>query len=225
MSRIILRLPVALALGAVLATAVPAAMAAGSRGGRPSGGPAAMSPRGGGSMAPGARTARPGAGPSVARPVIVAPIDIDRFFWGPAFGFGFGWGWPYYAAGGWYGPPYPYGYTRTVPGDWAAVELHVHPRKALVRIDGYDAGEARNFNSAYEPLWLKPGAHTLELSYPGYMTLRVRLAAAEGGYLKLRYSLEEGEGLDPRSVKRTRGAARSRPEPRSQQEPESQPGD
>jgi PEGA domain len=191
MSKTTVRLARAAVLAAVLAVTTSGAALAhlrSSQGPRPSpgpriSGPTRVAPRGtiGGSR------------------VIIAPFDpVDRWFWGPRLSLWFAWGWP----GPWgYGPLYPpaYGYTRMIPGDWAAVELHVHPWKASVRIDGDTAGQARDFNSYYDPLWLKPGRHVLELSYPGYMTLRTNLRVREGAYFDLRYSLEEGEGLDPRS--------------------------
>ncbi len=133
-------------------------------------------------------------GRRIVSSVVVVPRFSGPFFWGPAWGFGLGWGF--------YGPPYyPPPYMRMIPGDAASVELHVHPRKALVRVDGYEAGQARDFNSHYDPLWVKPGKHSLELSAPGYMTLRVPIRLSPGAYLRLRYALEEGAGVDPRSTK------------------------
>jgi len=155
--------------------------------------------------------------------VFVNAFDPDDFwFWGPRFSFAFGWGWPY---SGWYGPLYPppYGYVRTVPGNWTGIELHVHPRKAMVRVDGETVGQARDFNSDYNPLWLQPGRHVLELSHPDYMTLRVALKVKVGGYYSLRYDLVEGQGIDPRSDKVTPAPAEG-PEPSGGGRPGGGPG-
>ena len=128
-----------------------------------------------------------------------APWHGRGVYWGPYWGFGVGWGWPY---AGWYGPGYyprPYGPLRVVPRDAAAVELHLHPRKATVKVDGALVGQARDFNDYYDPLWLGPGRHALEFSYSGYMTLRIGLEVRRGGHYTVRESLEEGTGDDPRS--------------------------
>jgi hypothetical protein len=120
--------------------------------------------------------------------------------WGwPYWGVGFGWGWPYPAYA--YGPPYP---VEVHPGALpkaGAVELHVHPWTSEVKVDGYVAGQAKNFNSYYSPLLVKPGRHVLELTSPGHMTLRTEVKADAGGYYVLRLHLEEGKGVDPRSTK------------------------
>jgi len=81
----------------------------------------------------------------------------------------------------------------------SAVELHVSPRKASVKVDGYDVGQARDFNSSYTPLFLTPGDHTLELAYPEHQVLRLKVHGAAGQALDLRYDLADGEGVDPRS--------------------------
>lgn len=126
-----------------------------------------------------------------------------RVFIGARFGWGWDWGWPY-SYGGFYGPPVyyaePYGPVRLVPPHIGAVELHVHPWKATVTIDGRVYGEARDFNASYDPLWLDAGPHSLELSREGYKTLRVPLEVRPGGQYSLHYSLDEGDGIDPRSV-------------------------
>jgi hypothetical protein len=134
--------------------------------------------------------------------VVVAPYYANDLYWGPgwAFGVGWGWGWPYYGA---YGAPYyppRYGYMQIIPRHSAAVDFHVHPWNATVTIDGHAYGRARDFNDSYDPLWLGAGEHHLELSYPGYMTLGVPLDVSSGGRYSLHYRLEEGEGVDPRSV-------------------------
>jgi PEGA domain-containing protein len=118
-------------------------------------------------------------------------------WWGG--GWGWGWGWPYYY--GYWGGYYPaYAYPRVAPPDsMATLELHVSPRKASVRLDGYEVGQARDFNDAYTPLFLTEGDHVVELAYEGYKTLKVRVRGSEGASLNLHYDLEKGEGVDSRS--------------------------
>ena len=197
-------------------------------GGQPSRGEARVAPRGGGSVSGSRPVSRPGTGRfgggTRVNRVFVNVFDPDDFwFWGPRFSFAFGWGWPYR---GWYGPlyPLPYGYVRTVPGNWTGIELRVHPRKATVRVDGETVGQARDFNSDYNPLWLQPGRHVLELGYPDYMTLRVAFKARVGGYYTLRYDLVEGHGVDPRSDKVAPLPAEG-PEPSGGGQPGGGPGD
>jgi hypothetical protein len=142
-------------------------------------------------FAPGSAALARGGRPPVGtrtRVVAVVPIVPHGFYWGPEWSVGLGWG-PY---SGWYGPPYPpYGYVRTIPADWGGVELHVSPRKALVKVDGEGVGQARDYNSDYQPLWLKPGKHTLELSREGYETLKTRIDVAPGRYYDMHYRLQE----------------------------------
>jgi hypothetical protein len=128
-------------------------------------------------------------------------------YWG--VGVGYGWGWPYWSVGygwGWpypgyaYGPPYPVEIHDGALPKAGALELHVHPWTSEIKVDGYVAGQARDFNSYYSPLLVKPGRHILELSSPGHMTLRQTVKADAGGYYVLRLRLEEGTGVDPRST-------------------------
>ena len=126
--------------------------------------------------------------------LLLAPASAAFAWWGVGFS----------GTWGWYGPPYPpppYDYGWAVPESWAAAEMHVHPRKATVLVDGHPAGRARDFNSAYSPLWLKAGEHLLELRYPDYMVLRIRVRARSRAYYDLHYRLEEGSGIDPRSAR------------------------
>ena len=141
-------------------------------------------------------------GPGIVqhRAVVFGPVFTRTYFWDP-FWYpypGFGWGISYA-----YGPPAYGGYAQLPPRNAAPVELHVSPRKADVVIDGTNVGQARDFNSRAYPLWLKAGTHTLELGRPGYQTLRVKFEVKRGRAYRVHYELREGEGLDPRSSKRT----------------------
>lgn len=131
------------------------------------------------------------------RAFVFGTVYARPYFWDPVWYPGFGWGVSYA-----YGPP-PYGaYSQPPPRNAGPVELHVRPRKADVIVDGTNLGQARNFDSDAYPLWLKVGTHTLELSRPGYQTLRVKLEVRRGKAYRVHYELREGEGLDPRSSKR-----------------------
>jgi hypothetical protein len=134
-----------------------------------------------------------------ARAVVVRPAFRYAYYWDPFWypypGLGWGFSYPYAE------PPYA-GYAQRPPRNVAPVELHVSPRKSGVVVDGASVGQARDFDSAAYPLLLKAGTHTLELSRPGYQTLRVKFVVQRGKAYRVHYELREGEGLDPRSVKR-----------------------
>ncbi len=105
------------------------------------------------------------------------------------------WGW----GGGWWYDPYwydgvfvpPANVVRVVPRGMLPLRLHVHPRSAEVKIDGNDLGEAKEFGSWGEPLYLKPGRHVLKLSAPGYEPLTVHLDTSRVARTDLHYRLEE----------------------------------
>ncbi len=129
-------------------------------------------------------------------------------------GYHHGHGYGYYGHYGHYGYPwYPYwggyypawgaypGMTLRVPETApAAIETDVRPKKAEVLIDGEFAGQARDFNGTWDLLWLDPGEHVVEFRAPGYKTLRQHVPIAAGGYVRLHWRLEKGEGLDARST-------------------------
>ena len=52
----------------------------------------------------------------------------------------------------------------------ASVRLDVHPKDALVYVDGNLAGTIQDFNGRNERLFLFPGRHTIELRDPNYET-------------------------------------------------------
>jgi hypothetical protein len=135
----------------------------------------------------GGRTVLRSPGAVQQRVVVVRPACINA---------GFGWG--LYDS---FGPTPYYGYARVPPRNAAPVEMHVRPRKAAVIVDGTNLGQARDFNSRAYPLWLRAGTHELELSRPGYLTLRVKFAVKRGKAYRVHYELREGEGVDPRSSK------------------------
>lgn len=126
--------------------------------------------------------------------VVVAPYGL----YGP-YGYGYGWYDPLWSPW-WYGPSYesPVVVRPQVAGAGMVV-LHVRPRKAEVKVDGVDMGQARDFDFAGSPLWLTPGDHEVDLSYPGYRTLKREVDAKVGLDEHMHYRLERGQGLDPRS--------------------------
>jgi hypothetical protein len=80
-----------------------------------------------------------------------------------------------------------------------AIETDVRPKKATVRLDGEEIGQARDYNGTWNYLWLEPGEHVLEFEYPGHMSLRVDIDLGAGEYRRIVDRLQKGEGLDPRS--------------------------
>jgi len=116
------------------------------------------------------------------------------------------WGWPYYGYSWYWGWPYPYyGYYPApqrpyLQGDPAFVETDVRPKKAELVLDDTPVGQARDYNGSWDVLLLKPGVHSLEFRYDGYMTLRLYVDARAGGRYRITERLEKGEGLDPRSM-------------------------
>ncbi len=98
---------------------------------------------------------------------------------------------PYWHGPWWWRAPYAPSYTIVqAPSDAALVELDVQPKKAEVRVDGQLVGQVRDYNDPAEALWLRPGEHVIEISYPGYQTLRTKLDTEEGYRFKLRYDLD-----------------------------------
>ena len=137
--------------------------------------------------------------------IIFVPWLFSPFFFDAT------WGYPYYYDGyAPYGYP-PYGYAPgpyalgEAAGDEGYFELHVHPRKASVIVDGRYVGQARDFNDLSHPLMLAAGGHVLEMEYPGFQTLRVEIDAEAGRSYDLHFELYEGEGDDPRSIKPSTG--------------------
>lgn len=120
--------------------------------------------------------------------------------WGPGpygyYGYGpygyAGWGTTYYSPG----PVHVQG----PPRDAAPVVFEVNPKKAVVLVDGQEAGKGRDFDSEAYPMWLSKGVHVLELRHKGYKTLLVKLNIRPGKMYRVHYDLKQGEGIDPRST-------------------------
>lgn len=136
-----------------------------------------------------------------------------------------GWGWPYRWSG-WYGypgwGPYPYRDDVQDIGP-AAIEVDVSPRKSKVVLDGEDVGLAKDYDGRWDRLPVGSGTHVVELSHPGYQTLRVVVDARSGGQYRIDYDLTRGDGLDPRSdalPSANPPPPRPRPEPRADVRPD-----
>jgi len=119
---------------------------------------------------------------------------------------GWYWGYPYYNWNWWWYPsPGPVYIDMTAAADARArapgtVELKVKPKKAEVYIDGESRGQARDFNGKWDVLYVPPGTRTVELRHDGYKTLRLVLEIEPGGYYTVSEHLEQGTGLDARSM-------------------------
>jgi hypothetical protein len=82
----------------------------------------------------------------------------------------------------------------------AVLETDINPKKAAVRVDGDEVGEARDYNGRWDLMRLEPGDHRIEFEAPGYRALRLSLKTRPGRYYRMTYELERGEGIDPRST-------------------------
>jgi hypothetical protein len=199
------RVGVSLALFLVAVTGVPApAMARSFRGKRATEARATPAVRTAtASVAGSGRAAASTTGRTESRLVFVmAPGFVGPILWDPFWSPGL---WD------WWGPA-PYAIVQVVPTNVARLSLHVRPRKADLMMDGSDQGEARDYAADYHPLWLSPGPHALELRFPGYQTLRVRLEAQKGQIYDLHYRLYPGEGMDRRSSVESTEPSRARGE-------------
>ena len=126
-------------------------------------------------------------------------IYRDDWCWGwPWWSLGGYWGWPYYVYGGpTYAvyPTYPAGNGE----EPAAIQTNIRPRKATVRLDGEEVGQARDYSRAWDELLVEPGTHWLEFGAPGHKMLRVRVDTRAGRHYRVDFRLSEGMGADERS--------------------------
>ncbi len=74
------------------------------------------------------------------------------------------------------------------------------PKKAQLRVDGQVLGQARDYNGKWDLLYIEPGEHVFSFEAEGHMTLRLALEVKPGSYQRIDYRLQQGEGIDPRSV-------------------------
>jgi len=133
-----------------------------------------------------------------------------RGYYGGYWGHRSYWGWGGYY-GSWFGPYWGYWYPPTGPYSLVAripqnspgvIETDVRPKKAEIWIDGTLLGQARDYNGKWDRLWIEPGKHEVEFRKDGYQSLRMFVDLPAAGYVKITETLQEGEGLDPRSMER-----------------------
>jgi len=126
---------------------------------------------------------------------------IGGGFYGPYFGFGWG---PYW------GPWSPYWgwspYSRPTSGvdmnfalvaGVGAVDLNVKPGQAEVWVDGKYVAEARDLDGYPSLLWLKEGAHRVQLYKGGYVTFDEQIDVQAGQQKELKVRLDKGESVPP----------------------------
>ncbi len=115
--------------------------------------------------------------------------------------------WSYYPYYGWY-DGYYYGYYGW-PAPYVRVShqyetgslrIQIEPEDTEVFVDGYYAGRVDDFNGIFQRLYLRPGRHELTFKKPGFRTHRVRLYAAAGHTLRIRYEMVPGSGAPSESV-------------------------
>jgi hypothetical protein len=71
-----------------------------------------------------------------------------------------------------WGPWYPYAYAYPIPGSRnAAIRTDVTPKQAEVFVDGYFAGDAGDFDGAFNHLSVLPGGHQVTFHLDGFRTI------------------------------------------------------
>ena len=103
------------------------------------------------------------------RGVIVRPFGFyggfyDPWFWGP-----YGYAAPYW------------GYGYSMPANAGKVKIETHQKDAQVYIDGAYAGTAKDVKD----MWLRAGAHNIEVRAPGNQRYSERVYVVSGKTLKL----------------------------------------
>lgn len=127
------------------------------------------------------------------------PIVIGGGFYGPYYGFGWSpyWGpWSPYSAWGPYARPAIDLNLASVAGI-GVMEMNVKPGQAEVWVDGKFIGEARDLDGTPSLLWLKEGAHRVQLYKGGYVTFDETIEMRPGLYKELKVRLEKGEAVPP----------------------------
>lgn len=126
---------------------------------------------------------------------------IGGGFYSPYFGFGWGpyWGpWsPYWGWGAGYRPAGGIDPSLALVAGVGAVELNVKPGQAEVWVDGKYVGEARDLDGYPSLLWLKEGAHRVQLYKGGYVTFDEQIEVQAGQQKELKARLDKGESAPP----------------------------
>lgn len=79
-----------------------------------------------------------------------------------------------------------------VPLAQASVRLDVHPKDALVYLDGNLVGTVRDFNGRNERLYLFPGTHTLELRDPHDAPFSTQLRVMPEQDMRIKVRMNKG---------------------------------
>jgi hypothetical protein len=113
-------------------------------------------------------------------------------FWGPYYPYGSGYPYPW-AFG------YPYWQYESSPNA-GSVKTDVTPKNAEVFVDGYYAGNAGNFDGAFQRLHTAVGGHTITLHLDGYRTVTQNIYVAPDSTVKVKETMEKlapGEVSEP----------------------------
>jgi hypothetical protein len=133
-------------------------------------------------------------------------VVVGGGFYGPMWGYGMGWGYGFYGPWGWGGWGYPPAYYAPEGGvpmgvammsGFGGVDLDVKPNRADVWVDGKYVGEARDLDGYPSYLWLKEGAHRLQIQKGGYKLFDEEIEMQPGVKKNLRVRLEPGESEPP----------------------------
>jgi PEGA domain len=146
-------------------------------------------------------------------------VIVGGGFYSPWFGFGAGWGpWGYYGYGPWGYPPAYFTPEGGVPmgvammNGFGAVDLDVKPNRADVWVDGKYAGEARDLDGYPSYLWLKEGAHRLQIQKGGYKIFDEEIETQPGMKKDLKVRLEPGESEPPSGKPDAKGSVKEQTE-------------
>lgn len=112
-------------------------------------------------------------------------------YWG--WGASLGWGSPYYGTSGYFSYSSP-GYYRSSGYGVGSLRLIVKPENTKVYVDGYYTGEVDEFDGLMQRLDLSPGRHEIAFKLDGHRGYRVKVYVAVDRTLKIKHSMEKGEG-------------------------------
>ena len=123
-------------------------------------------------------------------------VFVGGFYgWGPYWGGGPWWGWgPYWGP---YSPDGGASLGAAMVAGFGAIDLDVKPNRAEVWADGKYVAEARDLDGYPSYLWLKDGAHRLQVYKGGFKTFDEEIAVHRGIKTTLKVRLEPGESQPP----------------------------
>lgn len=122
---------------------------------------------------------------------------MDPWFWGPGYGYGYpgayGYGYGYGNPGGYgsgYGVAGGYG-SSSQDEDQGRLRIHVKPREAQVKVDGYFVGTVDDFDGVFQGVRLDDGPHKVELMLNGYQSLNFDVLIVEGQTITYKGKLQK----------------------------------